>query len=119
MSIWWDWKGAIYYELLPQGETINLKYCCQVDKLKGTIATKRPELMNRQGVAFQHDNARLHMSLTVRNKLLSFDWDVLSHRVIIIYFFHSKILFAVKSSGRMVSQRWRKVTEGNAACVIQ
>lgn len=88
MSIWWDWKGAIYYELLPQGETINLKYCCQVDKLKGTIATKRPELMNSQGVAFQHDNARLHMSLTVRNKLLSFDWDVLSHRVIIIYFFH-------------------------------
>ncbi|XP_043529541.1 histone-lysine N-methyltransferase SETMAR-like [Frieseomelitta varia] len=58
MSICWDWKGVIHYELLPQGETINsTKYCAQLDKLKEKIATKRPELTNRRGVVFQHDNA--------------------------------------------------------------
>ena len=80
LCIWWDWKGVVYYELLQQGETINsTKYCCQLDNLKDAIARKRPELANRRGVVFHHDNARPHVSLLVRNKLLSFDWDVLPH----------------------------------------
>lgn len=58
VSIWWDWKSVIYYELLPQGEINSVKYCSQLDKLKETIAIKRPELTNRRGVVFQHDNAR-------------------------------------------------------------
>ena len=30
MSIWWDWKGVLYYELLPENQTINSsKYCSQ------------------------------------------------------------------------------------------
>ncbi|KAK9511100.1 hypothetical protein O3M35_005730 [Rhynocoris fuscipes] len=59
--------------------TVHNNYCSQLDKLKETIATKRPELANRRGVVFQHDNARPHVPLAVRNKLLSFDWDVLPH----------------------------------------
>jgi len=28
LSLWWDWKDVIYYELLPNKETINSdKYC--------------------------------------------------------------------------------------------
>jgi len=23
LCIWWDWKGILYYELLPNNETIN------------------------------------------------------------------------------------------------
>lgn len=80
LSIWWDWKGVIFYELLPQGETINSsKYCHQLDQLKAAIAKKRPELTNRRGVVFHHDNARPHIALAVREKLLQFDWDVLPH----------------------------------------
>ncbi|XP_050459528.1 histone-lysine N-methyltransferase SETMAR-like [Cataglyphis hispanica] len=80
LSIWWDWKGVVYYELLPQGETINAdKYCNQLDQLKAAIAEKRPELVNRRGVVFHHDNARPHVAMVVRQKLLQFDWDVLPH----------------------------------------
>ena len=49
LSIWWDWKGVVYYELLPQGETINSNKYNQLDQLKAAIAEKRPELANRRG----------------------------------------------------------------------
>ncbi|XP_025262477.1 histone-lysine N-methyltransferase SETMAR-like [Camponotus floridanus] len=80
LCIWWNWKGIVYYELLPDNETIDSdKYCSQLDKLKIEIAKKCPELINRKGVVFHHDNARPHASLQTRQKLLAFGWDVLPH----------------------------------------
>lgn len=80
LCIWWDWKGVLYYELLPNNETIDSeKYCSQLDKLKTAIEQKRPEIANRKGVVFHHDNARPHVSLRTRQKLLEFGWDVLPH----------------------------------------
>jgi len=33
LCVWWDWKEILYYELLPNNETINSeKYCSQLDK---------------------------------------------------------------------------------------
>ncbi|XP_076764828.1 histone-lysine N-methyltransferase SETMAR-like [Xylocopa sonorina] len=66
LSIWWDWKDILYYELLPEGQTINSeKYCTQLEKLKDAIRTERPELVNRHGVVFHHDSARPHVSLAI------------------------------------------------------
>lgn len=80
LCIWWDSKGVVYYELLPQNQTINSnKYCSQLDCLKAAIDEKRPELSNRNGVIFHQDNARPHVSLVTRQKLLQFGWDVLPH----------------------------------------
>ncbi|EFN78799.1 hypothetical protein EAI_12677, partial [Harpegnathos saltator] len=45
-------------------------YCRQLDRLYKTIKQKHPELVNRKGVVFQHDNSRLHTSLVTRQKLL-------------------------------------------------
>jgi len=79
LCIWWDWKGIVYYELLPHNQTINSdKYCSQLDRLKAAIDEKRPELANRKGVVFQ-DNARPHVSLHTRQKLVQLGWDVLPH----------------------------------------
>ena len=32
LCIWWDWKGVLYYELLPENQMINYnKYYFQLD----------------------------------------------------------------------------------------
>ena len=77
LCVWWDWKGILYYELLPNNETINSeKYCSQLDKLKTAIEQKRPEKANWKGVVFYQDNAR---PLITRQKLLELGWDVLPY----------------------------------------
>ena len=61
LSVWWDFKGIVYFELLPDSTMINSEvYCNQLDKLSDE---KRPELVNRKGVVFHQDNARYHTSL--------------------------------------------------------
>jgi len=78
--IWWDFKGVIYYELLPSCKTIDSTvYCSQLTKLNQAIRTKRPEFANHKGIVFHTDDARSHTSLVIRKKLLSLDWDVLPH----------------------------------------
>ncbi|XP_015437444.1 PREDICTED: histone-lysine N-methyltransferase SETMAR-like [Dufourea novaeangliae] len=80
LSIWWDYKGVVYFELLPRNQTINSDvYCQQLLKLDEAIKEKRPELANRKGIVFHHDNARPHTSLVTRGKLLELGWEVMSH----------------------------------------
>jgi len=80
LSVWWDWKGIVYYKLLPPNQTIDsTKYCSQLAKLKRAVDQKRPELENKKGVVFHHDNVRPHVSMMTRQKLLRFGWDVLVH----------------------------------------
>ena len=80
LSVWWDYKGIVYFELLPSNRTINfVVYIEQLTKLNNAVEEKRPELTNRKGVVFHHDNARPHTSLVTRQKLLELDWDVLPH----------------------------------------
>ena len=73
-------KGIVYFELLPPNRTINsVVYIEQLTKLNNVVEEKRPELTNRKGVVFHHDNARRHTSLVTRQKLLELGWDVLPH----------------------------------------
>ena len=51
----------------------------QLTKLNNAVEEKRPELTNRKGVVFHHDNARPYTSLVTRQKLLELGWDVLLH----------------------------------------
>ena len=67
LCIWWDWKRVLYYELLPENQTINSnKYCSQLDQLKAALNEKSPELVNRKHIIFHQDNARPHVSLMTR-----------------------------------------------------
>jgi histone-lysine N-methyltransferase SETMAR len=80
LSIWWDYKGIIYFELLPSNKTIDSNvYCQQLSKLNDCLHQKRPNLVNRARVVFHHYNARPHTSLVTRQKLLELGWDVLPH----------------------------------------
>ncbi|XP_011068816.1 PREDICTED: histone-lysine N-methyltransferase SETMAR-like [Acromyrmex echinatior] len=61
LSIWWDHRGVLFYEQLPQGKTIDSKiYCTQLTKLNQALRQKRPELVNCKGVIFHYNNARPH-----------------------------------------------------------
>lgn len=80
LSMWWDYKGIVYFELLPRNQAINSDaYIQQLTKLNNAIQEKRPVLVNRKGVVFQHDNARPHTSLVTWQKLLELGWEVLQH----------------------------------------
>ena len=80
LSIWWDYKAVVYFELLPNKRTIDSDvYCQQLVKLEEAFKEKRPELANRKGIVFHHDNAMPHTSLATRTKLLELDWEVMSH----------------------------------------
>ena len=83
LCIWWDWKGVLYYELLPENQTINSNmYYSQLDQLKAALDEKQPELVNRKHIIFRQDEARLHVSLTTRQKLLQLGWTFLFIRCI-------------------------------------
>ena len=45
--VWWDFKGIVLFELLPDNTTINSEvYCDQPDKLNDSLKKKRPELIS-------------------------------------------------------------------------
>ena len=80
LCIWWDWNGILYYELLLENQMINSnKYCSQLDQLKAALDEKHPELVNRKCIIFHQDNARSHVSLMTRQKLLQLGCEVLIH----------------------------------------
>ena len=63
LCIGWNWKGVLYYGLLPENQMINSsKYCCQLDQLKAALDEKRPELVKRRCIIFHQDAARPHVS---------------------------------------------------------
>ena len=71
LSAWWDYKEILYFEPLPRNQTINSNvYVEQLAKLSDAVEEKRPELANRKGVVFQHDNAKPHTSLVTRQEWL-------------------------------------------------
>ena len=84
MSVWWDFKGTVHFELLPRNKTINSNvYCCQLIKWHKEIKEKRPELETRKGAIFHQDNVRPHTSLVTRKKLLEYIVLTLYHPIII------------------------------------
>ena len=77
LSVWWDFKGIVYFELLPRNQTINSNvYCRQLMKLDKEM---KEIGQNWQLVIFHQDNARPHTSLITRKTLLELGWEVMPH----------------------------------------
>ena len=77
LSVWWDWKGIVHHELLEPGQTINSTlYCQQLMQLKQANENNPPELINKKGIVFHHDNAKPDILTT---KLRELGWEVLMH----------------------------------------
>ena len=46
---WWDWKGVLYYELLPESQKVNSnKYCSQLDQLEAALRIGKASGISQQ-----------------------------------------------------------------------
>lgn len=77
LCCFWDSRGMLYYELLPQGHTVTgIVYANQLQKLADAVREKRPR---RASVHLLHDNARPHVANETREKLEELGWDTVPH----------------------------------------
>lgn len=80
LCIWWCPKGVVFWELLPDGQSINGElYVRQLTKVNAALTDKWPALVNRSKVIYQHDNARPHIAKVVKEKLTDLKWEVIPH----------------------------------------
>lgn len=78
LCVWWDQRGILYYELLPQGQTINADhYSNQLRRLHNEIAQKRT--LNNDDIILLHDNAKPHVAKLTRRTIEELGWEVLAH----------------------------------------
>lgn len=77
LCVFWDYKGVIWYELLPYGKTITARvYSNQLQQMANSFREKRP---NRSKIYFLHDNAKPHTANLTKKKLKDLGWEVLPH----------------------------------------
>lgn len=77
LSVWWDIRGVVLFELLPTGTTVDSTvYVSQLTRLNQAVRVKRREI---DKVHFLHDNAPAHRSKMTAQKLLQLGWAVLTH----------------------------------------
>ncbi|UYV77052.1 hypothetical protein LAZ67_14003037 [Cordylochernes scorpioides] len=60
-------KGLVHYEFLPEGQTINQHYYIDVlPRLRKAVPQKRPEKWHQKNWLLHHGNSRPHTALTVQ-----------------------------------------------------
>jgi len=70
LTVFFDCRGVVHHEFLPQGRTVNKEYYLQVMRnLREAIRQKRPDLWKNKNWLLHHDNAPAHTSLLVREFL--------------------------------------------------
>ncbi|UYV65531.1 hypothetical protein LAZ67_3004610 [Cordylochernes scorpioides] len=70
LTVFFDCRGVVHHEFLPQGRTVNKEYYLQVLRnLREAIRQKRPDLWKNKIWLLHHDNAPAHTSLLLRDFL--------------------------------------------------
>jgi len=75
--MFWDRKGALLVDFLPQCSTINAGVCCDtLKKLHCAIQNKQCYMLS-WGVVMIHDNTRPHTAM--QNLTTTFCWEQFNH----------------------------------------
>ncbi|GFR72887.1 histone-lysine N-methyltransferase SETMAR [Elysia marginata] len=78
-TVFWDAKGVILSDILPQGQGINAAlYCSTLDRLRDSIRCKDAGLLRRV-VVLQHDNATPHSANLTQQWLQRYGWEILPY----------------------------------------
>ncbi|UYV66392.1 hypothetical protein LAZ67_4001526 [Cordylochernes scorpioides] len=88
LTVFFDCRGVVHHEFLPQGRTVNKEYYLQVMRnLREAIRQKRPDLWKNKNWLLHHDNAPAHTSLLVREFLAKNNTLMMprSHRILQIW----------------------------------
>ena len=71
LVVFFDWQGAIHYEFVTCGQTVNKEfYVAVLKRLREAIRRKRPQLWTNQSWVLHHENAPAHLSFLARNFLV-------------------------------------------------
>ena len=75
--VFFDWQGAIHYEFVPRGQTVNKEfYVAVLPRLSEAVRWKRPQLWTNQSWVLHHDNAPANSSFLVRNFLAKIEMTI-------------------------------------------
>ncbi|XP_050934319.1 zinc finger protein 280D [Lates calcarifer] len=67
LIVFFDIRGVVHHEFIPQGETVNAEfYCTVLKRLREDIQRKRPGLWRDGNWVLHHDNAPAHSALRTR-----------------------------------------------------
>ena len=78
-TVFWDRKGVLLVDFLPQGSTTNAGvYCDTLKKFRRAIQNKRRGMLSRD-VVMIHDNARPHTAASTQNLITTFGWEQFDH----------------------------------------
>lgn len=80
LEVFFDYKGLIHYEFIPDGKTVNQGlYVDILRRLRDAIRRKRPEKWTGNDWILLHDNAPAHRSLLVQEYLAKNNVATLEH----------------------------------------
>lgn len=80
LEVFFDYRGIIHFEFIPEGRTVNKELYLEVlNRLRNALRRKRPDLWASQDWMLLHDNAPAHRSLVVQQYLAKHSIIVLPH----------------------------------------
>ncbi len=80
LEVFFDSKGIVHHEFIPEGETLNKeKYVEVLRKLKDAVRRKRPQFFKEKNWFLLHDNAPCHRAHIVQEYLTKHNIVPLPH----------------------------------------
>jgi len=70
LTVFFDSRGVVHDEYVPQGQNINKEYYLEVRRLRDAVRRKRPDLWAAGTWQLRHDNAPAHSSQLIQTFLV-------------------------------------------------
>jgi hypothetical protein len=80
MIVFFDIRGVIYIDWVPEGQTVNRVYYKNVlTTLRARVRRRRPDMWKNASWILHHDNAPAHNALSVKRYLAKNNIPVMEH----------------------------------------